>query len=229
MTPRQEMPEFSFDGVEMRRAANRLAQAISLKPAETGRPRVFQSLYAIHDFFLFMARDEDRGYALGATVFRQAADRLERTVRSRFLTALADVNRECLDRDRMSRRGIGGSSLPGPDSSVYESQYAEFARFVRQLLPGDATLLVAWAEDMNTDDSSQGLEMQPTALIRGVFFSPLLDQRLAVDFWDQAAVSPSFPCRVFDEPCDPDDGVMLSSYRTRVIAEVCSVGAEAAG
>lgn len=182
----------------------------------SGRLLVLANRFAVHEFFDLMMRNGDDGYVVGATLFARRADEMERPVRARFLTSLARMLRD-FDGD--------------PQGCIRESEVAHFGRFVNVLLSKKGRLdgvVLAWVEDMNTSDPENDLTPQPTAVIRGVLFSPSFDQRQAFGFWERAARSARFPVRIFSDPCAPEDGLLFSSYHVRAFGLFFSVAPEGA-
>lgn len=177
------------------------------KASNAGRTLEFQNKYPLHEFFDLMMRTGDQGYVLGATLFgRKVQEKsVERAVRSHLLTRLA--------------RGLHDAHPDGRKEPA-ETTVAHFGRFVNVLIADMPEMHVEWAEDMDADDPQLDLHRQPTAVIRGVLLSPSLDQRRCVRFWELAAASSRFPCRIFSDPCAPDDGAIFSSYHRRAIAIV---------
>ncbi len=206
---------------EERRFRYRFEQAIvyELRPAPdgTGQRLVFRNSGALHDLYLSMVNGGDEGYLSGVRLFLRNAGHMLRSARSQFLNLLA-----------------GQLHLIKPTSApLRECEVSDFARFVRGLLPAPGEdvsrghfgteILLAWAEDAHTGLPDVGVEAQPTALIRGILLAPSLDQRRAILFWDKAALSDKFPCRIFSDPCPYDEGVLFSSWHIRAFGQLFAV------
>ncbi len=205
------------DSVEVRRMKRSLDSAFVYAWEGSGRGRrlVFQNRFSLHEFFDVMTRMGDRGYLIGAAIFAHKATggEVHRAVRSHLLTRLARIMHDDL-------------MLPAP--AVREAEVAHFGRFVDALIGDFPQLHVEWAEDMNSDAPEDGFAPEPTAVVRGVFLSPSLDQRHAVKFWDLASASARFPRRIFSDPCRPEDGTLFSSYHCRAFSFVFSHASDAA-
>lgn len=158
-----------------------------------------QTRYAIDDFFKQMTGEGETGRAVGAAVFVAVAGREERIVRTRLLTRLAYMVCAC----------TRGRRLP------QEEQFGHLGPFLAHLMPEQAPWVVAWAEDLDTDDPALGLERQPIAVIRGAFLSPEFPLPVVLPFWELAALSERFPLRLFREPCPADDGAIFASWHLR--------------
>ncbi len=174
-----------------------------------GRQLIFEEKYALAHFYDLVSRLGDHGYCIGAAAFmRVVADRKsERTVCSKVLTRLARIWR-----DLRAEAGL-----------LTEASVAHFGRFVREIIGVVPRMVLEWVEDMDATDPERDLEPEPTAVIRGVLFSPDMDQRRAVKFWALAATSPLFPDRIFSDHCSPREGVMYTSYQSRAFAEFMSL------
>jgi hypothetical protein len=174
-----------------------------------GGPNGRSSRYPLHELFDLLMRSGNEGYVLVAAVFaRKAAEReIARDVRAHVMTGLARALHE----------------FDGSRAEPRESQVAHFGRFINAVIEGHPNLHVEWAEDMHTGIDGSGLLPQPTSVIRGALLAPSVDQRRAVGFWRLSVSSERFPCRIFSDPCHPDDGSIFSSYHSRVFGLVFSV------
>lgn len=165
--------------------------------------------FRIHDYHALMIAGDDRGFVLGAEVFRavMAEQRVEPVVQSHLLTRLA----------RSLYDYLGSGFEP-----IRESQVSWFGRFVKNLIVGNEAMFLAWAESMNVEDPYNGFEPQPTAVIRGALFAPALNQAECAPFWELAAQSETFPMRVFSDPCSSREGCIFSGYHRRVLTAILS-------
>lgn len=178
---------------------------------ESGRTLKFLHLSRSGEFSEAMMRYDDRGYAAGAKFFMGAVVEtgLERAVCSNLLTKMAGSHHDQLNN--------------GHDAPVFEREVSFFGRFVRHLQQELPQNVIDWTEDLNTDDPWHDLKSQTTEFIRGVLFSPAIEQRRCLSFWEGAARAKRFPLRIFSDPCDARDGVIFSSYHSRVIGAVFSL------
>lgn len=208
------VPE-SVDARRLRRCLDS-AFLYAWKSSGNGQKLEFNDRYSLHQFFDLMQRMGDEGYLLGAAIFAQRVDKgdTERAVRSHLLTRLA---RMLFDLDYPHHRRI-----------IRESEVAHMGRFVNPLIERLPEMHIEWAEDMNADDPLRDQSRQPTAVIRGVFLSPCLDQRRTEKFWEMASASERFPRRIFSDPCRSEDGAIFSSYQQRAFALVFSYAPEPA-
>jgi hypothetical protein len=183
------------------------------EPQPDGSRRlVFERPCALMNAYEQMNRMGEKGFLFGALLFSRRAGELERQVRSHIMTKLVRTYHDMVDNGR----------------PVRESEVSHAASFVNALL-GDLTeMILAWTEDMNTDDPNFDLASQPTAVIRGTLFSSNVDQRKACRFWELAAESPRFPERIFCDPCPPANGSIFMPYHTRIIGLIFSIVSEPA-
>lgn len=171
-----------------------------------------RSHYALCDFSKLMGGADEREYHFGVRLCAIRLRNIAPGCRSFALT-------------RMARLLYDGVS---PPRSVRESEVAEFGRFVSVIIKSLPKLVLSWVEDMHTGLPGYGLDAQPTAVIRGILFSPLMDQKRACRFWALAAGSERFPCRIFSDPCEPDEGAILSPHHIRAFGLFFSIASEAA-
>lgn len=126
-----------------------------------------------------------------------------------------------------------------------EKSVTHATAFVNVLVRETPHLLLAWAEDMVTNDPVLGLSRQPLAMICGTLFASRFDQRCACErapvassgtedltqeqmlpFWEQAARSDRFPLAIFSLPCPYDEGSIFSPNRQRVLGAIFSLVSE---
>jgi len=209
------------ESIEERKFRFRFEEAIVYEvrpaPGGAGQELIFRHHGAIHDLFLMMANEGDEGFLRGVKLFLKNAARMLRPARSHFISLLADQLHE-----------MKQTSAP-----LRECEVGNVSRFARELLPGTkectssvhfgTEILLAWAEDANTGVADVGVPSQPTALIRGILMAPSFDHARAVLFWDKAAKSESFPCRIFSDPCPWDEGVIFSSWHVRAFGRLFTV------
>lgn len=171
------------------------------------RKLVFDRSNAVMSCYEQMNRMSERGFLFGALLFMRRAGELERQVRSHILTRLMRAYHDMMDNGR----------------PVRESEVSHAASFINAIMGDMMDVVLAWTEDMNTDDPYYDLESQPTAVIRGTLFSSNIDQRKACRFWEMAAESPRFPERIFCDPCPPANGSIFMPYHTRILGLIFSI------
>lgn len=209
---------YAFVSIDEQRLARHLANAFAFERTRTdqGVRIVFAHERAMQEFFDCIVRMGDAGHVTGATVFTDQVREKDpgREVRAALLTRFARVFYDT---------EYGADRRP-----IRESEVAHAGRFVNAVVAEMPQTHLEWAEDMGDGCPECGLEPQPTAVIRGVFLSPALDQRKAAEFWKLAAASKRFPLRIFSDPCGSEEGAIFSSWHMRAFALVFTNAPEAA-
>ncbi len=158
-----------------------------------------QAGYALDEFFRQMSNEGEAGATLAATLFVAATADAQRDVRARLLTKLA-----------YAVYAVGRGFRP-----PREAEFGHLGPFLCSLLPEQAPLVVAWAEDLDREAPEVGLRREPVAVIRGLFLSAAFPVALALPFWELAARSELFPLRIFSEPCTVEEGAIFSGWHLR--------------